>query len=168
MFEKHWLSYRASECISLATYMVNLCVKNEWCIDDWITYLIDLKCLLTALKLWTNAAKLITQWRNSEKILLTEHLLKIKICLPLSEIWGSHRGKDVNDRPLGCNTGWSVSRYRRFGGKYSLHLQGWRWSQYIRPKRWSLQEVHTALQFRLPQLTTPVLKGRELEVGRER
>jgi hypothetical protein len=28
-----------------------------------------------------------------------------------------------------------VGRYQRFGGTYCLHLQPWRWMQYVSPKR---------------------------------
>jgi hypothetical protein len=31
-----------------------------------------------------------------------------------------------------------VGRYQRFGGTYCLYLQGWRWKQYVPPKRWYL------------------------------
>jgi hypothetical protein len=31
-----------------------------------------------------------------------------------------------------------VDRYQRFGDTYSLHLQGWRWGQYVPLKRWYL------------------------------
>jgi hypothetical protein len=38
-----------------------------------------------------------------------------------------------------------VSRYRRFGESYCLHLQSWRWRQYVSPKRRYLR-VYTATQ----------------------
>jgi hypothetical protein len=38
------------------------------------------------------------------------------------EIWGSHGGEDVDVALVGCNAMWT----------------GWRWRQYVHPKRWYL------------------------------
>jgi hypothetical protein len=59
-----------------------------------------------------------------------------------------------------------VGRYRHFGGTYCLHLQGYRWMQYVHPECWlkmkavcssktlvSYIQVHTVLQPTRPTLT---------------
>jgi hypothetical protein len=50
------------------------------------------------------------------------------------KIWGSQGGASV-DVVVSCDAFCIVGRYRRFGEIYCLHFRGWRWRQYVSPKR---------------------------------